>query len=440
MVRMKKNLNQLNLDYKLILESAAIGILGIDDTGKVHFLNSAAQALLQSDARLIGTSVVKLLDGPQAEGSHWSDHSVRGGCLKSTESPSGETLMHRPDASAFAADYTFFAMPPESEFSGGVLVFQDITEHKKTARPLRNGKHKIVDGSQDLSDGALTESGSVERPPVNNKLPTKTDYTHNESRSTAAVATSDNHNASSDVVCVSEHMDGIARFSAAVAHDFNNILAIILGNLELLNYEDIDNSKVQTRLVSIRKATDRACTLTNQLLGISRRQAKELVVRNANEELGAMHQLILAELPSNVTLTINLEESLWATSIDPDSFQEAMLNLIVNAREAMPDGGQLRLNTANVILDRAYCNQNTDVDSGDYVEVSVTDTGRGIGTDTIPFVFEPFFSTKDESRRTGLGLALVYGFCQRSNGHVRLQSSPDIGTTVRLYLPRILEI
>jgi signal transduction histidine kinase len=153
-----------------------------------------------------------------------------------------------------------------------------------------------------------------------------------------------------------------------------------------------------------------------------------------------MNQLILAELPSNVTLTLNLGESLWATSIDPDSFQEAMLNLIVNAREAMPDGGQLTLETANVILDTAYCKQNAGVDSGDYVEVSVTDAGCGIEADNIPFVFEPFFSTKDESRRTGMGLALVYGFCQRSNGHVRLQSSPDIGTTVRLYLPRISEL
>mgnify|MGYP003663898475 CR=1 FL=1 len=439
MVRMEKNLNQINLDYKLILESAAIGILGIDDKGKMNFLNSAAQALLQSDACLIGTSVVPLLDGPHAKESHWSNHSVRGGCSKSAESPSGDTLMYRPDASSFAADYTFSAMPPESGFSGGVLVFQDISDRKKIERPLHNGEHKIVDGSQDLSDGALTESGSVERPPLNNDLQTTTDYAHDERSSTGVVANRDDHNTTSDVVCVSEPMEGIARFSAVVAHDFNNILAIILGNLELLDYEDIDNSKVQTRLASIRKAADRACTLTNQLLGVSRRQAKELVVSNANEELGGMNQLILAELPSNVTLTLNLDESLWVTSIDPDSFLEAILNLIVNAREAMPDGGQLTLETANVILDRAYCNQNTDVHSGDYVEVSVTDTGRGIGTDTIPFVFEPFFSTKDESRRTGIGLALVYGFCQRSNGHVRLQSSPDIGTTVRLYLPRVLE-
>jgi signal transduction histidine kinase len=243
-------------------------------------------------------------------------------------------------------------------------------------------------------------------------------------------------NVASDVAPCSQRMDGITRLSAVVAHDFNNILAIILGNLELLSYEDIQNSKVQTRLSSIQNAAERACTLTNQLLGISSRAATKVAVTNVNGVLTGMKQLILTELSPAVTFTSNLYESLWQTSIDPDDFQEATLNLILNAREAMPDGGQLVLETANISLDDDYCSLNPDVEPGDYVAVSVTDTGHGIAADSRPFVFDPFFSSKDEAGSKGMGLPQVYGFCHRSKGHVRLQSGSNVGTTAHLYLPR----
>ena len=242
----------------------------------------------------------------------------------------------------------------------------------------------------------------------------------------------------SDVVPCPKRIGGITRFSAVVAHDLNNILAIILGNLELLSYEDIQNSKVQTRLDSIQNAAERACTLTNQLLGISRRSATKVVVTNVNGVLAEMKQLILAELCPAVTFTLNLQESLWQTSIDPDDFQEATLHLILNANEAMPDGGQLALETANVSLDEDYCSLNPGVAPGDYVAVSVTDIGHGIMADSMQFVFEPFFSSKDEAGSKGMGLPQVYGFCQRSKGHLRLQSGSNVGTAAHLYLPRTL--
>ena len=152
-----------------------------------------------------------------------------------------------------------------------------------------------------------------------------------------------------------------------------------------------------------------------------------------------MKQLILAELCPAVTFTLNLYEPLWQTSIDPDDFQKATLNLVLNACDAMPDGGQLAVETANVSLDEDYCSLNPGVDPGDYVAVSVTDTGHGIAADSRPFVFEPFFSSKDEAGSKGMGLPQVYGFCQRSKGHARLQLGSNVGTAAYLYLPRVLD-
>ena len=235
---------------------------------------------------------------------------------------------------------------------------------------------------------------------------------------------------------LAERMDAVTRLSSVVAHDFNNILAIILGNLELLEYENIEDEKVNIRLASIQKSSDRACMLTAQLLGISRQQPKRSVITNANDVLKAIAQVSIGEFSQNITVTCNFDVSLWLTDIDPDDFQEALRNLIFNACESMPDGGDLVLKTENVALDRDFCLLHPGVNVGDYIELSMTDTGCGIASDVSPFVFEPFFSTKEVINGSGMGLTQVYGFCRRSNGHIRLQPGPNSGTTVRLCLPR----
>jgi signal transduction histidine kinase len=242
----------------------------------------------------------------------------------------------------------------------------------------------------------------------------------------------------SDVVVSSERLDAMTHLSATVAHDLNNILAIILGNLELLGYEGIQDSKIQARLAPIQGAAERACVVTNQLLGFSRRSPKKAVVTDVNRVLVGMEQLILPELCSAVKLAWSLNDSLWQTTIDPDDLQDAVLHLIQNACDAMPDGGKLAVETSNVSFDEDSCSSASALDAGDYVALLVSDTGHGIPADIRPFVFDPLFSSNDKTGSKGMGLSQVYGFCQRSKGHIRLRSDPDIGTVVLLYLPRSL--
>ena len=285
-------------------------------------------------------------------------------------------------------------MTREAEMLDAVLASEKTDGHEETESQLAEGAREAQDGHKGLSGSAVVENRLAER------------------------------------------MDAVTRLSSVVAHDFNNILAIILGNLELLEYENIEDEKVNIRLASIQKSSDRACMLTAQLLGISRQQPKRSVITNANDVLKAMVQVSVDEFPQNIAVTSNLDVSLWLTDIDPDDFQEALRNLIFNACESMPDGGGLVLKTHNVTLDRDYCLLHPGLNVGEYLELSITDTGRGIAADVSPFVFEPFFSTKEVTKGSGMGLTQVYGFCRRSKGHIRLQPGPNSGTTVRLCLPR----
>ncbi|MDG2048024.1 MAG: ATP-binding protein [Halioglobus sp.] len=240
----------------------------------------------------------------------------------------------------------------------------------------------------------------------------------------------------SDLISCSGRMDGIIKLSAIVAHDFNNILAIVLGNLELLEYEDIEDLKIQGRLSPIQSAAERACAITNQLSRLYRPLPQKQMISNVNQVLEGIKPLILAELNASVTLTLNLSERVWLVNIETDDFQRTVLELIRNASEAMPAGGQLVIETTNVVLDQDCCDVSSGVDHGEYVELSVTDSGHGISADSKPFVFDPFFSTKVKTGIKGMGLSHVYGFCRRSKGYVWLCSDSDVGTAAHLYLPR----
>ena len=235
----------------------------------------------------------------------------------------------------------------------------------------------------------------------------------------------------------SQKMDAVGQMAGGIAHDFNNILSIVLGNLEMLEREITVDGKVQKRIEGIKHSAQRAVDLTRQLLGFSRDKATSKKVININQRLEKMQSLIVRSLTPQVEVSEQLAEKLWLTEIDPGDFEDALLNLLLNARDAMSGNGLLTIETCNCELDQAYCDINPGIVPGKYVQLAVSDTGIGLNSDILEHIFEPFYSTKPVGQGTGLGLAMVYGFVKRSAGCIKVYSESGIGSTFRIYLPAV---
>ncbi len=234
----------------------------------------------------------------------------------------------------------------------------------------------------------------------------------------------------------SQKMEAIGQLSGGIAHDFNNQLGVIIGYLDFLSDHFPEDEKPRQWVETATKATLRCMDLTRQLLTFSRRQAKEKNVVAINTTIKELETMIARSITPAVEVQTFLADDLWPTEIDPGEFQDAILNLVINARDAMPDGGTLLIETTNKRLDAGYVALNPGLEPGDYVQLMLSDTGTGMTEEVLEHVFEPFFSTKPEGKGTGLGMAMVYAFASRSGGHVKVYSELGVGTTIRLYLPR----
>ncbi len=242
----------------------------------------------------------------------------------------------------------------------------------------------------------------------------------------------------------SQKMEAIGHLTGGVAHDFNNLLTVIGGGVETLQRMlatvplGSDEVRVRRALGMIAQGATRAATLTHRLLAFARRQTLDPRPLDANKLVAGMSELLRRTLGESVALETVLAGGLWRTALDANQLENALLNLAVNARDAMPNGGKLTIETANTYLDEAYAAAHDDVAVGQYVMIAVSDTGLGMDERILERVFEPFFTTKDIGQGTGLGLSQVYGFIKQSNGHVKLYSEEGQGTVVKLYLPRLL--
>jgi signal transduction histidine kinase/CheY-like chemotaxis protein len=237
----------------------------------------------------------------------------------------------------------------------------------------------------------------------------------------------------------SQKMEAIGRLTGGIAHDFNNMLAIVLGSLDLLlrRYAEADPKMLRFAREAMEGA-NRAAALTQRLLAFSRLQPLKPSAVDIARTVSDMTVLLRRTLGEAVAVETVLAGGLWRAHIDLPQLETAIVNLAINARDAMPGGGKLTIETGNAYLDRAYSEGEQDVTPGQYVMVAITDTGSGIAPELISQVFEPFFTTKPTGMGTGLGLSQVHGFIKQSGGHLRLYSEVGVGTTVKLYLPRSL--
>ena len=233
-----------------------------------------------------------------------------------------------------------------------------------------------------------------------------------------------------------QKMEAVGQLTGGLAHDFNNILMVILANLETIEDEHELPDDVKSLLEGIGGAARRASGLTRHLLAFSRKQPLRPRATDLNGLVAGMGKLLRRTLGEQVRIDERLSGDLWTTYIDQAQLESALLNLCVNARDAMPDGGRLLIETGNVVLDEEYASQNADVTPGPCAMVAVTDTGKGIPRDILDKVFEPFFTTKGVGKGTGLGLSMVYGFIKQSKGHVKIYSELGRGTSIKIYLPR----
>jgi len=234
-----------------------------------------------------------------------------------------------------------------------------------------------------------------------------------------------------------QKMEAIGRLTGGIAHDFNNMLAIVLGSLDLLQNRKKQLDERTARLVQqAMDATQRAAALTQRLLAFSRLQPLKPTSADIAKTVSDMGEMLRRTLGETVAVETVQAGGLWRAQIDLPQLETAILNLAINARDAMPGGGRLTIETGNAYLDRAYAAAETEVTPGQYVMVAITDTGTGMSPDIVAQVFEPFFTTKPPGLGTGLGLSQVHGFIKQSGGHIRIYSEVGVGTTIRLYLPR----
>jgi PAS domain S-box-containing protein len=237
----------------------------------------------------------------------------------------------------------------------------------------------------------------------------------------------------------SQKMETIGKLTGGVAHDFNNLLQIISGNLQLLEVHCVGNEG-QRWIANARSAVEKGAKLASYLLAFGRRQPLEPRVVKVSRVVMGMEDMLRRSLGEEIEIELVISGGLWNTSVDVAQVENAVLNLAINARDAMGGAGRLTIEANNAVLDDLYCRNHADVAPGQYVMIGVTDTGAGMVSEVLRQAFEPFFSTKDEGKGSGLGLSMVYGFVKQSGGHVKIYSEPGQGTTVKIYLPRTLAV
>jgi two-component system, cell cycle sensor histidine kinase and response regulator CckA len=368
-------LKLLHHQNQLILDSAAEGILGLDIEGKHVFVNPAATMMLGHEANdLIGYSSHSTWHYSKPDGTPYPEEECP--IHKTIKTGVGhhlEDFFCRKDGSGFPVELRSNPICEDGKVIGTVVTFWDITERKQLEAQFLQA----------------------------------------------------------------QKMEAVGRLAGGLAHDFNNMLAVIMGYAEMMQLGLSAESPLHQQAAAIKKASERAASLTRQLLAFSRNQVQQAQVLNLNTVIGEMDKMLRRLIGEDIDLNLNLEPGLAAVKADHSQVEQILMNLVVNARDAIPLGGRITIETTNVYLDPAYARKHSPVTPGPYVVIAVSDSGDGMDAETQSHIFEPFFTTKEVGKGTGLGLSTVYGIVKQSQGSIEVYSEPGIGTTFKVYLPQV---
>lgn len=374
--RAESGMRESEAQVRLLLASTAEAIYGLDLNGDCTFINPAGIRMLgyDDDAEILGKNMHSLIHHTRPDGSPYPVEQchIYKAISRNEAAHVDNEILWRKDGTSFTAEYWSHPIQSNGNSIGSVVTFLDITERKAIEEQLRRA----------------------------------------------------------------QRMEAVGQLTGGVAHDFNNLLGVMVGNAELLE-EKVGRDKEARRCVeAIIKAVGRGASLTRRLLAFSRRQALSPQPTAIGDLVRGLEEMFQRTLGETIELDTHVEPGSCDALIDPHQFEDALLNLAINARDAMPKGGSLVVEVATVTLEEDYTRQYEEVTPGDYVKVSVSDTGTGMTHEALEKAFEPFFTTKDVGEGSGLGLSMVYGFVKQSNGHVTIYSEVGHGTTVHLYLPR----
>ena len=363
---------------RLLLESTGEGIYGMDLEGRCTLVNRAAAEMFgYTQEEIIGRIVHDLIHHHRRDGSPYPVEECP--IYRAMRNRSGvrvsDEVLWRKDGKSFAAEYSSFPIWKGEQIQGAVVTFQDVTQAKQLEDQFRQA----------------------------------------------------------------QKMEAIGSLAGGIAHDFNNLLTIINGYSELIPSQLPANSPVRELVQQIGQAGERAASLTRQLLAFSRKQVLEPKVLNLNAIVTDTERMLRRLIGEDVDVSAILAPALGMVKADPGQIEQVLINLAVNARDAMPQGGKLTIETANVELAETYTQAHANVRPGRYVLLAVADTGTGMDEATKARIFEPFFTTKEPGKGTGLGLATVFGIVKQSEGHVAVYTEPGRGTTFKVYLPQVEE-
>ncbi len=375
----ERKLERVQRQLELILESVWEAILGIDAEGSVVFANPAAARLLgYAVPEILGRSIHAIWHQPGANGTRGDQRASRIGrtVIAGQRYHSRDEQFVRKDGGRFVAEVISNPIIDRGQITGAVVSFWDITEHVEMERQFLQA----------------------------------------------------------------QKMEAVGRLAGGIAHDFNNMLGVILGYAELMMQKLDPQGNLHRNADAVHRAAERASALTLQLLAFSRKQIVQPEVININSVIRDIEKMLARLLGEDIEQVVVLGSDVGNIKADRSQLQQIIMNLAVNARDAMPSGGRLIIETDNAVLDQSTTTGHPDVLPGSYIMLRVSDNGTGMDAATQACIFEPFFTTKEQGKGTGLGLSTVYGIVKQSGGLVSVQSEPGQGTTFSVYLPRVSEL